>query len=64
MLHPFLLYNKVDQLFAYIYPLCLASPSHIPSSPSHLGHHRVPSCKGKMWDKGGFPKPPVIPDVR
>ena len=35
-----LLYNEVDWLYIYIYPLPLESPSHPRSTP--LGHHRAP----------------------
>ena len=34
MLHQFLLYSKVSQLYVYIYPL-------FGGFPSHLGHHRA-----------------------
>ena len=40
MLCQFLLYNDVDQLYVYIYPLPLESPSQ-PLHPPHLGHHRA-----------------------
>ena len=38
----FLLYNKVNQLYVYIYPLPLEPSSHSPP-PAPLGHHRAPS---------------------
>ena len=38
MLCQFLLYNNVDQLYEYIYPL----PLEPPSTPTPLGHHRAP----------------------
>ena len=39
----FLLYNEVNQLYVYIYPLPLGPLSHIPlPHPTHLGHHRAP----------------------
>ena len=34
MLCEFLLYSRVNQLYAYIHPLCFGFPSH-------LGHHKV-----------------------
>ena len=34
MFYSFLLYNKVNQLFVYIYPLFFGFPSH-------LGHYRA-----------------------
>ena len=37
----FLLYNEVDQLHVYIYPLLLGPPSQLPTPPP--GHHRAPS---------------------
>ena len=40
MLCYFLLYSKVSQLHIYIYPFFLGFPSH-------LGHHRALSLKGK-----------------
>ena len=45
MLCWFQLYNKVNQLFVlYIYLLPLGPPSTL-LHPTHLGHHRAPSCK-------------------
>ena len=42
----FLLYNKVNQLYIYIYPhissLLHLPPSHLPY-PTHLGGHKAPS---------------------
>ena len=44
MLCYFLLYNEVNQLCVYIYPLPLGPPCHLtPPHPTHLGHHRAPS---------------------
>ena len=47
----FFLYNEVNQLYVYIYPLPHGPPSHpgAPShpTPSHLGHHSTElSCLG------------------
>ena len=39
MLSVFLLYNKVNQRYVYIYPLCLETPSQPPAT--NLGHHRA-----------------------
>ena len=38
----FLLYNEVNQLYVYMYPLPLGPPSS-PPHPTHLGHHRAQS---------------------
>ena len=43
MLCQFLLYNEVNQLYVYLYPLPLGPPSH-PHHPTYLGGHRAPSC--------------------
>ena len=47
MVYQFLLYNKVNQLYIYIYPhissLLHFPPSHT-SYPTPLGHHKAPSC--------------------
>ena len=37
----FLLYNEVNQLYVYLYPLLLGPPSHPSSHPTHLGRHRA-----------------------
>ena len=42
MLCKFLLYNKVNQLYVYIYPLPLEPPSH-PPYPTPLDGHKAPS---------------------
>ena len=42
-LHESLLYNEVNQLYVYIYPLPPGSPSHPQPHPTPLGHHRAPS---------------------
>ena len=39
------LYNEMNQLHVYIYPLPRVPPSHPhpTTNPIHLGHHRAPS---------------------
>ena len=37
----FVLYNEVNQLYVYIYPLPLEPPSHLPPASHPLGYHRA-----------------------
>ena len=47
------MYNRVDQLYAYVYPLPLEPPSNLPH-PTSLGHHRPPSWPPSAMETIGF----------